>query len=117
VSSSSIASGSGGGRFDQAFVVERAACARRVVERVEDHAEALAQRAQIGFLAQGAGSDQHAVGADAQRGGSILGGLDHIAGEQRAHAINFRTGAGAPCVAGGKFIGPGIDRGTGGLAK
>jgi hypothetical protein len=43
----------GGGRFDQAFVIERAACARRIVERLEDHAEALAQCAQIRFLAQG----------------------------------------------------------------
>ena len=54
----------GGGGFDQAFVVERAQRARRAVERLERHAERVAERAQIGFLVQLAGGDQHAVGAD-----------------------------------------------------
>ena len=66
---------------------------RRAVERLEFYAEALAQRAQIGFLVQRAGGDQNAVGADAQRSRPALGVFDNVGREQRADAIDFRAAA------------------------
>ncbi len=106
-----------GDGFDQPLVAERAQRAGNAVERLERHAEARAERAQIVFLADCAGRDQHAVGAGAKRGRSALRGLDHIGGEQRADAIEFRKGARR-----GRGVGkrqcPRIDRGAiGGLAK
>jgi len=100
----------GGGGLDQALVIERALAAGDTVERFEFNAERVAQRAQIGFLAQFAGGDQHAVGADAQRSGSVLGVVDYFGGQQQPHAVDFRTAAGMACTAAGKFSGPGIDR-------
>ena len=103
--------------FDQPLVVDRTDRAGNAVERLEGHAEALAERAQIGFLAERAGCDQDAVGAGAERGRPARGGLDHIGVEQRADAVEFREGLRFGRGVRERQV-PRIDRGAvGGLAK
>lgn len=85
----------GGGGFDQALV-----------------------RAQIGFLAEPAGGDQNAVGADTDRRRALLGSRQFIGGEQRTDAVDFRKAAGLAMAAVGEFHRPVGKRGAvGGAAN
>jgi hypothetical protein len=60
--------------------------------------ELLAERAQIGLLVEGAGSDQHAVGAEAEPLGALLGVGEHVRRQQVADAVELAE----PAVGGGK---------------
>ncbi len=87
-------------RLDQARVAERAPGARDTAERLVGDAEAVAERAQIGFLIDAAGRDQHPVGAQPQRGRALVGRGDHAGGKQMTHAIEL---AEFVCGAGGRL--------------
>ena len=64
---------------------------------------AAAKRAQISLLAQFAGGDEDAVGADARIRRSAFGRLDHVGGNQGADAIDFRAAAGLAIRPAGKL--------------
>ena len=84
----------GGGGFDQPLVSDRTQRAGNVVERFEGHTEVLAQGAQIGLLAERAGGDQDAVGADGKGGGTVLGGGERAGGDQRSADSRFPENGG-----------------------
>jgi hypothetical protein len=84
-----------GGGLDQPLVVDRAKLARQAVERLETDAEALAERAQIIFLADRAAGDQHPVAADPNFGRAILRRGQHVGAKQVADAGELGARAGA----------------------
>ena len=79
--------------FDQAVVVDRAARARGIVERLEGDAEACAQGLEVDLLAQMAGDRQHPVGTDADRRRPLPDGGDGRGRQQPRHAVEFRVAA------------------------
>ena len=58
--------------LDQPLIVDRAVRARHAVETVEGQIERVGQPAQIIFLADRVGGDQHPLGADADRQRPLL---------------------------------------------
>ena len=69
--------------LDQLLVGQRALLARCVEQRLERDAERGGKRRHIGFLADDAPGDQHAIGADAGLGGAQFGEVDRRLGGSR----------------------------------
>ena len=81
-------------RLDQPIVVERAVGAGAAVESLIGCAEGIRQCRDIGFLGNGVCTNEHALGADADRSGATLRSGDDAAGQQMANTIDFRADAG-----------------------
>src|SRR5437588_2805408 len=69
---------------------QRAHVARKV-EPLERHVQPAGERANVFVLGNDAGRDQHAVGADAEGDGSLLGAGERARRQLGTQAIEFRT--------------------------